>query len=171
MSEPATGGSPRARGVRFIVVYKSTKAAVQALLAAAVMALFATGSIERTRLLAATLRQHVVHHWSIRLAELVLKTLTGKRLYWLVAALIGDAIISGVEGWALARGHQWGMWLVVAATGLLLPVEIVEMVHRLSLGRVAIFGANLWISSYLLRQALREHRAAHPHRSPPPPPQ
>jgi uncharacterized membrane protein (DUF2068 family) len=150
--------------VRAIVLYKFGKAAVQSLLAAAITVLLATGWVEWARDLAHAVREHVVHHWSIRLAELVLKALTGKHLYWVVAALIGDAIVSGVEGWALARGYTWGQWMVVAATSLLLPVELLELATRLTLGRLLLFGINLTITLYLLRQAMKEHHRLHPHR-------
>jgi uncharacterized membrane protein (DUF2068 family) len=93
-----------------------------------------------------------------------MRSLTGKRLLWLVAALVGDSLVSGVEGWALGRGYAWGAWLVVAATSTLLPVEVIEMSYRTSAGRVILFAVNLTIVLYLLRRAMKEHHAAHPHR-------
>jgi uncharacterized membrane protein (DUF2068 family) len=156
----------RAAGVRVIVAYKYAKAVAEALLAALLAALVATGYIAHARALAAALRENLVHHWSIRVAELVLRSLTGHRIYWVAAALAGDAIVSVVEGVALARGYSWGAWLVVGATSLLLPIEIIELASRFTLGRLAIFAINLAIVLYLLRRQMREHHAAHPHASP-----
>jgi uncharacterized membrane protein (DUF2068 family) len=164
VSELTEGVSARASGVRVIVAYKYAKAIGETVLAVALFVLVATGYVERAHDLAVTLREHVVHRWSIRLAELLLRSLTAKRLYWLVAAIGGDAVVSVVEGAALARGYSWAAWLVVMATGLLLPVEIIELATRVTLGRVVIFAFNLWIVLYLLRRAMREHHAAHPHR-------
>ncbi|HEX6835021.1 MAG TPA: DUF2127 domain-containing protein, partial [Polyangia bacterium] len=163
-TEIVDGVSPRARGVRAIVLYKFAKCIGEALLAATIVVLMLTGSIARAHELAAALKEHLVHHWSIKLAEMAMHSLTGKRLLWLVAALIGDAVVSGVEGFALGRGYSWGAWLVVAATSLLLPVEIIEMSYRTTAGRVILFAVNLTIVLYLLRQAMKEHHAAHPHR-------
>jgi uncharacterized membrane protein (DUF2068 family) len=163
MSRPGAVASPAA-GVRAIVLYKCIKAAVEGLLAAAVTVLLATGWVDWARDVAATVREHVVHAWSVHLAEFALKSLTGKRLYWVVAALIADSIVSGVEGWALSRGYGWAQWLVVAATSLLLPVELRELAEHSTIGRLVIFAINLAITLYLLKRAMRDHHLAHPHR-------
>ena len=57
------------------------------------------------------------------------------------------------------RRYAWGPWLVVVATGLLLPVELFEIVHRVRLGRVVIFIVNLLIVVYLVRYVRQRHRA------------
>ena len=158
------GVSPNAPGVRAIVLYKGAKAGLEALLGVVLVALMLTGYVDRAHELAAALRDHLVHHWSIRLAELTMRWLTSRRLWWLVAALVGDALASATEGWALAKGFTWAAWLVVAATSLLLPVEIIELSYRTTAGRVLLFFVNLAIVLYLLKQAMREHHARHPHR-------
>ena len=155
--------SPRATGVRAIVLYKIAKSAGEGLLAVVIMVLVLTGYVDRAHQLAMALREHVVHRWSVKLAELLMSSLTAKRLWWVVAALIGDAIVSGIEGWALAKGYVWAPLLVVAATSLLLPVEVIELAHHTTLGRVVIFAANLAIVLYLLKRAMKEHHARHPH--------
>jgi uncharacterized membrane protein (DUF2068 family) len=162
-SEITEGVSPRARGVRAIVLYKLAKAVGQILLAALILVLVSTGYVERAHELAAALRDHLVHHWSIKLAEMMMRSLTAKRLWWIVAALVGDSILSAIEGWALVRGFTWGAWLVVAATSLLLPVEVIELAYRTTAGRVVLFFVNLAIVLYLLKQAMKEHHAQHQH--------
>jgi uncharacterized membrane protein (DUF2068 family) len=163
-TELAEGVSPRAAGVRAIVLYKYAKALGEALLAVVVVLLMVSGYVERAYEVASAVRDHLVHHWSIKLAEMVMHTLTGRRLWWIVAALVGDAAMSGLEGWALARGFHWAAWLVVAATSLLLPVEVIELSYRTSIGRMAIFAINLSIVLYLIKRAMKEHHARHPHR-------
>lgn len=162
-SEITEGVSPRASGVRAIVLYKLAKAIGQIVLAAVILVLVLAGYVERAHELAAALKDHLVHHWSIKLAELMMRSLTATRLWWIVAALVGDSALSAVEGWALARGFTWGAWLVVAATSLLLPVEVIELSYRTTLGRVLLFLVNLAIVLYLLKQAMKEHHARHGH--------
>jgi uncharacterized membrane protein (DUF2068 family) len=61
------------------------------------------------------------------------------------------------------RGYLWAPWLVVGATSLLLPVELVEIIRHVTLGRVGLFLANSAIVIYLARGAWRahqQHRAA-----------
>ncbi len=163
-SEIVEGVSPRAAGVRVIVLYKIAKAAGEALLAATIIVLVVTGYVDRAHELAAALKDHLVHHWSIKLAELAMRSLTATRMWWVVAALVGDSIVSAVEGWALAKGFSWAAWLVVAATSTLLPVEVIELSYRTTAGRVVLFAVNLTIVLYLLKRAMKEHHERHPHR-------
>ena len=157
------GVSPRAPGVRAIVLYKLGKASGQILLAAAIIALVLTGYVTRAHELAAALKDHLVHHWSVKLAELLMRSLTATRLWWIVAALLGDAVVSAIEGWALARGYGWAAWLVVAATSLLLPVEVIELSYRTTIGRAVLLFVNISIVLYLLKRAMKEHHEQHPH--------
>jgi uncharacterized membrane protein (DUF2068 family) len=155
---------PEKTGVKLIAGYKIGKGIAEALLAVVLTVLVAVGAVERAHDLAAAIRDHLVHHWAIRLAEAVLRNLTVRRVFWLIAALIADAFISGFEGWALLRGFLWAPWLVVAATGLLLPVELVEIIRHITFGRVALFVANAAIVLYLARgawHAHRQHQAVH----------
>jgi uncharacterized membrane protein (DUF2068 family) len=167
----ARAADPRAAGVRAIAVYKCVKAVGELVLAGVLVALMMTGYIARAHDFVVAVRDNLVHHWSIRLAEAAMKSLTRHHIYWLVAALVGDSVVSGIEGVGLARGYGWAPWLVVAATAMLLPVEVTELGRHATLGRLFLFVSNLVIVLYLLRRQMREHHAAHPHwRRPPPPP-
>lgn len=161
MSARAT--PPPAAGVRAVAAYKLVKALLQAAAAIALGVLVWSGYGDRARELAAELRDHLVHQWAVRAAELLLRWLTETRLWWLVAALAGDAVVSAVEAWALARGYEWAQWFVVAATSLFLPLELIELAQHTTVGRVLLFLVNLWIVLYLLKHAMREHHARHPH--------
>ncbi len=158
------GVSPRAAGVRAIVVYKLVKAGGEMVLAAIIAVMVMTGSVTRAHELASALKDHLVHHWSVKLAELAMRWLTDTRLWWIVAALVGDGVVSGVEGWALGEGYGWAAWLVVAATSMLLPVELIELSYRTTMGRAALFVVNVSIVLYLLKRAMKEHHERHPHR-------
>lgn len=150
-----------ATAYRAIIVYKTVKAIVQVIVAIILSVLITSGAWHRAHELAEALREHVVHHWSIRLAELLMSSLTPHRLWWLVAAATGDAMVSGIEGWALARGYSWGAWMVVGATTLLLPVEVIEIATKMTFGRVFLFAVNLLIVLYLLRKQMLEHHLLH----------
>lgn len=162
-TEIVEGVSPRAAGVRLIVAYKLIKALAFAVAGVLIATLALTGFVHKAYALASQLHEHVVNHWAIKLAEFLMRWLTVSRVWWIVAALVGDAIISTIEGVALARGYTWAAWLVVAATSMFLPIEVIEMAYRTTLARVAIFAINLSIVLYLLRRAMKEHHEAHPH--------
>jgi uncharacterized membrane protein (DUF2068 family) len=149
----------RAVGLRLIIVYKLVKAAVQGALAIALLLL--GHSALTARLADFTLRasRHVEHAWTAALARTVAKLLTPNHLALASLALALDAGLSAVEGWALERRYRWAPWLVVFASGSLIPFELFELARRVRVGRALVLVLNLAIIAYLLRRA-RAHRAS-----------
>jgi uncharacterized membrane protein (DUF2068 family) len=156
MAESAQGS---ALGVRAIVAYKFIKGLGELVLALTLVVLLALGLAPSLRHFAAELRYHVSRAWSVRLAELVMRGATRRGIELTSLALTLDGVLTVVEGWALRRGHVWGPWLVVAATGGLLPFEVYQLVRHVRVSHVLALGLNLLIVVYLAHRALREHRA------------
>jgi uncharacterized membrane protein (DUF2068 family) len=150
-------------GVRIIIGYKLAKAILQ-LVAALILFYGAThGLAAALAEFAEKLREHAVHAWSNVVAAALLRFTNGRHTIWLAAyALLGDALLSGLEAWALWRGFAWGSWLIVGATACLLPFEIHALARHIRVGRVILFLINLAIVAYLLRRVEHErlrHRA------------
>jgi uncharacterized membrane protein (DUF2068 family) len=144
-------------GVRIIIGYKLAKAILQ-LVAALILFYGAThGLAAALAEFAEKLREHAVHAWSNVVAAALLRFTNGRHTIWLAAyALLGDALLSGLEAWALWRGFAWGSWLIVGATACLLPFEIHALARHIRVGRVILFLINLAIVAYLLRRAEHE---------------
>jgi uncharacterized membrane protein (DUF2068 family) len=107
--------------------------------------------------------EHLRHHaraWSLDLAQLVVRAASRRGLWTIAVALTADGIMSLVEGWALIHGRWWGPWLVVVATGSLLPFEVVALAHRPHVVRAILLVLNLVIVVYLARKAVRERGGA-----------
>jgi uncharacterized membrane protein (DUF2068 family) len=94
----------------------------------------------------------------LRLADLVVEASSRRALKTIVVALLADGSLTLVEGWALFHGHWWGPWLVVVATGALLPLEVVSLVRHPRIVRLLLLLVNVAIVVYLARTALRERR-------------
>jgi uncharacterized membrane protein (DUF2068 family) len=143
-------------GVQAIIAYKLAKGAFSASVGLLSLLLLHTG----TEAAAATLAQQLLDHstcaWAVKGATLIV--LVGTRPHAILAAVAGfvDAAVSLLEAAALRRGAWWGPWLVVLATGALLPWELVALIHKPGSMRAAIFAINLVAVGYLLRVALRE---------------
>jgi uncharacterized membrane protein (DUF2068 family) len=150
----------RDRWLALIIGYKLGKAGLWFVLAAALAVGAHMGLEPRLAGLADDFRHHATHAWSIALGRLVLHAATPRGLWTLVVALVADGVMSLVEGWALWHGHWWGPWLVVVATGSLLPYEGFAFARHAHVGRALLFLINLSIVVYLARRALLE-RAAH----------
>ena len=147
----------RERGLTIIIGYKLIKGALWLVLAVILLVFMQLGIGDEILGIA----DHLRHHsgaWSLQLADLLVRASTRRGLWTLFVALIADGALTLVEAWALIRGHWWGPWLVVVATGSLLPFEIVALVRHPHVSRVLLFAVNLLIVWYLGRKALREHR-------------
>jgi uncharacterized membrane protein (DUF2068 family) len=148
----------RERGLVVIIAYKLAKGGLWLILAPVILVLMRLGLGDRLVGLAEHLRHHA-HAWSLELAELVVRAASRRGLHTIVVALIADGAMSLLEGWALWHGHWWGPWLVVVATGSLLPFEVVAIVRKVHPIRVILLFVNLAIVAYLARKALRDRIA------------
>ena len=92
----------------------------------------------------------------------VISRITGIDRAQLRALEIGTFFYAGlhtVEGIGLILGYHWAEYLVIVATGSLIPFEIYEIARKLSLVRVALFVVNVAIVIYLII-ILRKDRKA-----------
>ena len=61
------------------------------------------------------------------------------------------ALLNLVEAYGLHRRLRWAEWLTVLATGLLIPFEVYEVLHRLTPIRVGALVLNVAIVIYLAK--------------------
>ena len=141
----------RPAGLQTIIVYKLAKSVVQALLGVAFIWLLARGAEAGAATFAEFLLEHFTGAWAAQLATVLVRATTPGRVKLLAFAMIGDSVLSGIEGLALRAGRWWAPWLVVIATSALLPIEIWELARRPAWGRVGIVGVNLAVVAYLAR--------------------
>ncbi len=68
------------------------------------------------------------------------------------------AALHTIEGTGLILGYHWAEYLVIFATGSLIPFEIYEMVRRFTSIRVGLFIVNVAIVIYLIATLKRDRR-------------
>ncbi len=101
---------------------------------------------------------HIIHE--------VISRITGIDRTHLRALEVGTffyAALHTVEGIGLILGYHWAEYLVIVATGSLIPFEIYEIARKFTLVRVALFIVNIAIVIYLiiiLRKDRRERSGA-----------
>ena len=143
-------------GLRLIIAFKVAKASGEVVLAALLGVVFASESAGRD--VAAALGRHVTGAWSLRIGELLVRADTPHTVELTIGALVLDAVLTLCEGWALHRRFVWAPWVVVIATGSLLPFEVFELIRRPRAVRLLIFLVNVGIVGYLSARATRELR-------------
>jgi len=97
---------------------------------------------------------HLIHR--------LISALTGidrSRLRAIQAGTFFYATLHVIEGIGLILERDWAGYLVVVATGSLIPFEIYEIVQKQSLVRIGILIVNIGIVIYLIVE-LRKHHAA-----------
>jgi uncharacterized membrane protein (DUF2068 family) len=145
-------------GLEAIIDYKLTKAVVELILGVLLVVGLVRGPEAMSASFAQVILDHAAGAWALRAATLIVLTGTSGHVKIATAVAFGDAALSAVEGLGLRAGRWWAPWLVVVATGALIPVEIWELIRKPGPVRGVILVLNWAILVYLLRTALREHR-------------
>lgn len=151
-----------APGLALIVVYKMVKGGLSLLASVILLASLAFGYASHLHDVASRLKEHATHAWALQLADLLLSASEGSHLALVALALFFDGALTTAEGIGLRQGWWWAPWMVVVATGSLIPFEIAALFRAVHVGRVLIFAINAAIVVYLARRAWREHRARPP---------
>jgi uncharacterized membrane protein (DUF2068 family) len=156
VSGPNRGEAP----LRLILFYKLVKAAFSLGLAVVLWGLVLEGDTSRLADFVDHVRHHFTAAWTLELVNALLSATDSRHIVMAASALTLDGAFTLFEWYALHTGRPWGEWLVVVATGSLLPFEVVAIVRHRRGGRIALFFVNLAIVMYLGRRALEKHRAA-----------
>ena len=163
--EPPKPFRSDAVGLGVIVGFKLIKAAVGLSFGALVLGLIAAGMTHRLLHAVLQFRHHVAEHWSILLAELLIRTTTVQTLRVIGLAAIIDGASSLIEGWALYRRLWWSRWLIVCTTSVAIPLEGIAIVRHPSAIRIALIVTNVLIVVFLIRRAptpqIQEEAAGH----------
>ena len=145
--------------MRVIIVYKLAKAGGELVLAAGLAVVLATGAGARAHDLGVALSRHVTGAWSLRLTEFLARATAAHGLELAIVALLLDGVLTLFEGWVLYCGFAWAPWMVVIATGSLIPFELFELARRPRAARLLIVLVNLTVVGYLAARARRDRRS------------
>ena len=82
--------------------------------------------------------------------------LTNSKIEVLSAIAFFYGILFGIEGTGLFLRKRWAEWFVVIMTGSLLPLEGYEIIHKVTLAKIALTVGNLIILGYLIHVIRRK---------------
>jgi uncharacterized membrane protein (DUF2068 family) len=94
-----------------------------------------------------------------RVVRMVL-SLDDRQLKAISVGMFGYAALLLTEGIGLVLRYHWAEYFVVIVTGSFLPLELYELVRRVTLPRVFVVVLNTIIVWYLVRRLALERRAA-----------
>lgn len=148
----------RAIGLEAIIDYKLIKAVAELAIGIVLLIFLLRGAEAGAATLAQIVIDHASRAWALQAATAIVLTGTTAHLKLATAGALGDAVLSAIEGLALRAGRWWAPWLVVVATGALLPWELIRAVRRPGWLRIGILIINVAVVAYLLRTVVREQR-------------
>lgn len=143
------GMPPREPALKLIIAYKLVRSLAALLAGVTFLALVPTQFDVSLREVASRLNL-----LTAEVAELLRWAAEPRHLAAVGVLLTVDGLITFVEGWALWRGWPWAAWLVVIASGLLLPFEVAALVDQVTVLRVSALAINGAIVTWLLRARL-----------------
>lgn len=142
------GGPPRM--LLLIVLYKLLKTAACLILAALAFHMLQPAPAARFDRWLASLAWVSHHDLMVRAVVWLLGLGPHEFLLFGLAAL-GYAALYAVQGIGLWCAQRWAAYLVVVETGLLLPLEVWELVRRFTLFKLSVLVVNLAVVAYLVR--------------------
>jgi uncharacterized membrane protein (DUF2068 family) len=145
--------------LRLIILEKLVKGCLWLSAALVLGIMLITGSSVHLHTVVSHVREHLTSALAIDVADALVSVTERRHLAVATAAIFLDGVAVMVEWYALRRGHAWGEWLVVGATSVFLPFEVVALVRRVHAGRVALFVLNLAIVLYLARHVMKRSAA------------
>ena len=144
------------RGLRLIALFKFFKATLLVAVFLGAIQLLnpaATTPVEQwTTAFTTSSCRRLLQHLLARVA-----VLAPSRLELVALGALLYAGLFTTEGVGLWRGRRWAEYLTVLATASFLPIEILELVHRLTVPRVTAVMVNLLVVAYLINRLRRSH--------------
>ena len=138
-------------GLRIIGSFKLMTAVLLACIAFGIFRLMGEDIGEQLEQIVLQLHLDPERHW-INKALVSMAGIDPSHLKAIGAGTVVYALLYAIEGIGLLRGKQWAEYMVIIITGSLLPLELYEIILRISLIKVLVITVNLVILTYLIRQ-------------------
>jgi len=146
------------RALRVIALFKLLKSLCRLLVAVAAFALIRSARLDALADWIVNLPIQHGHRLLVRLLDTLLEL--GPRKFVAIGAIAcAYASLFLVEGWGLWNGKRWAEYLTVIATTSLIPFEVWEIFHHISLLKICALLVNAAIVWYLIRLLRREKRS------------
>ena len=101
------------------------------------------------------------HHLAVLAASRILPYFTAATPRHFATIGLGAFLYASVflvEGVGLWRGKRWAEWFTIGVTVSLLPLEIIAIIHRVTIVRVGALAINIVVIAYLFWQLRARQR-------------
>jgi uncharacterized membrane protein (DUF2068 family) len=166
-TEPSRAREPRFGLLRLIALYKIVKVLLLLLVAYGELRLRDASLVAKLLAWASSQPYGVEHHYGLEhriVSQLVewFSGLSSSRADVVRLVTLAYAAVFAIEGIGLWMQKRWAEWLTVVITASLVPLEIWEMIHRPTWGKLAILLGNTGIVIYLIWHVRTHAKPASP---------
>ena len=149
----------RDRGLLLIAIFKLLKALILVAGGLAALKLLQPDAVRAVNAWLEALppsAQRLAHRFLVRLTGL-----PDAKLEALGVGFFAYAVLFVVEGVGLWQQKRWAEYLTVIATSALIPLEVYELVRKLTAPRIAALLGNVAVVAYLVWALRRSRRRSH----------
>lgn len=116
--------------------------------------------------------RHLLHHLRLNpekkfFSDLAVKVgkITEANVLWVAAGTAVYSAFSLIEGIGLIFRVRWAGWMAISESAFFIPIEVYDLVHKMTTTVVVILAINIVIVWYLFanRQRLFKHHQHHRH--------
>jgi len=160
---------PRQRGLRVVAVFEGAKGGLVLVTGFGLLAFIHRGLHNAAEEVVRHLHLNPARHYP-RIFLDAAAHVTDTQLRLLALSAFFYAAVRFIEAFGLWHRKRWAAWFGVLSGGVYIPVELLEVAHRLSWARLTVLAVNLAIVAYLGYELLMESRrgkAGGDHEEPP----
>ena len=154
-------GLPRIRGTRQIAALEFIKGALVLLTGAGLIEMIHTGAQRAAEDVVRLFHLNPSSRYPRIFLDLA-DAADDRRLWLLAGGALTYATVRFVEAWGLWRERRWAAWFGLASGLIYVPIEIVEVIERLTAARVAMLAVNAAVVWVLARHLLAAYPARYP---------
>ena len=140
----------RAAGLYTVIALKLGKALLLLAVALGIYSLLGNNLAQEFEELLLLLRQNPEHDFWTAVAAKI-ETLTPAGIKSLASGTLLYAALLVVESLGLFWRSGWAVWLAISETAFFIPIEVLDLLHRLRFGIVLLLVVNVLIVAYLVR--------------------
>jgi uncharacterized membrane protein (DUF2068 family) len=159
----------RRRGLRVVAVFEGAKGGLVLVTGFGLLAFIHGGLHDAAEELVRHIHLNPARHYPRIFLDAVAHV-TNTQLWLLALSAFLYAVVRFIEAFGLWHRKRWAAWFGVLSGGVYIPVELLELAHRLSWARLTVLAVNLAIVAYLGYELLMESRrgkAGGDHEDPP----
>ena len=162
-------GHTHQRGLRAVAIFEAFKGAIVLIAGFGLLSFIGRDTEQIAAQIVHRLHFNPAHHYPQIFLEAAAK-INNTRLLLLAALALGYTIVRFVEAYGLWHERRWAEWFAALSGSIYVPIEIYEVIHRVTWVRVTALTLNVAVVAYMVWLLTENQRRAAAAKAACPPP-